>query len=64
MEIPMKTKKEKKATKVAILPKRVIPIVAILPKMAIPMAEIRAKKVKVNPTVHHSHPKMKKPLIN
>lgn len=55
MEIPMKTKKEKKATKVAILPKRVIPIVESLPKMA----EIRAKRVKVNPIVHHSHPKMK-----
>ena len=51
--IQILTKMVKKATKVEILPKRVIP-----------MVEIRAKMERVNPTVHHSHPKMKKPLIS
>ena len=62
--IQIQTKMVKKATKVEILPKRVIPIVASLPKMAIPMVEIREMMERVNPTVHHSHPKMKKPSIS
>ena len=62
--IQIQTKMVKKATKVEILPKRVIPIVASLPKTAIPMVEIREMMERVNPTVHHSHPKMKKPSIS
>ncbi len=59
-QIQTPTKTEKKATKVEILPKRAILTMTRLQQMAIP----KAKMERVNPTVHPSHPKMKKPSIS
>ncbi len=61
--IQILTKMVKKATKVEIPPKRVIPMVTRLQQMAIPKAEIRAMKA-VIPIVPAYLPKMKKPLIS
>ena len=61
--IQIQTKMVKKATKVEIPPKRVIPMVTRLQQMAIPKAEIRAMKA-VIPIVPAYLPKMKKPLIS
>ena len=61
--IQILTKMVKKATKVEIPPKRVIPMVTHLQQMAIPKAEIRAMKA-VIPIVPAYLPKMKKPLIS
>jgi len=67
-QIQTPTKREKKATKVGILPKRAILTMTLLQQIAIPTrimkAEIRAKMATVNPIVHHSLPKMKKPSIS
>ena len=61
--IQILTKMVKKANKVEILPKRVIPMVTRLQQMAIPKAEIRAMKA-VIPIVPASLPKMKMPSNN
>jgi hypothetical protein len=67
-QIQTPTKREKKATKVGILPKRAILTMTLLQQIAIPTrimkAEIRAKMATVNPIVHHSLPKMKNPSIS
>ena len=67
-QIQTPTKMEKKTTKVEILPKRAILTMTRLQQTAIPTrimkVEIRAKMATVNPIVHHSPPKMKKPSIS